>query len=152
MNEFSERFARALLDRYPAWREFIRKPRGEDQIDALYLDVPRGKGDTVMLAITTEQDEVTVSFDGWHDHFGFWPGVTEEEAFSGALDAIDAIVRDESLAVLVTRDGAWKWSSVIAPGEHVEIGEDEVAQITSWSGRFDQSITSKAMPGLDTIV
>jgi hypothetical protein len=152
MNEFSERFAHALLDRYPAWREFIRKPQGEDQTDALYLDVPRGKGDAVMLAITTEQDEVTVSFDGWHDHFGCWPGVTEEEAFSSALDTIDAIVRDQSLAVLVTRDGAWKWSSVIAPGEHVEIEKDEVAQITSWSGRFDQSITSAAIPGLDSSV
>jgi hypothetical protein len=60
-------------------------------------------------------------------------------------DVIQAILKDEVLFAVVTLGGEWVETTLIRRGQPVDIPKfagREVAQIVSWSGKYDRTVSA----------
>ena len=92
------------------------------------------------LYITTENEELTWGFGGWHGHF---PAATESD-IAKVFSQIDSVLRDELLAVTFARDGKWAGGTLVEATEEIFTGLFEgfvgSVEVRSWSGSRDDDI------------
>ena len=141
LDAHSRRFADALLCEYPEWAPYLQVSPYEGAEGALLVEVPAPHPGGTALLIDTENDEVTVWFAGWHEHFGAWTGDTDEESLRAALDAVRDIVEERLLAVMAMDGERWRRSWDVAPGEPVETRHGEQTRVRSWCGTYDADLT-----------
>jgi hypothetical protein len=137
----SRRFAEALLDEFPEWAPYMQPAPYEGAKGTLLVRVPAPHPGGTELVIETENDEVTVSFAGWHEHYGAWAGETEDESTRAALDAMRDIVEERLLAVMAMDGEQWRSGWRVAPGEPVETRHGQQTRVRSWRGTYDADLT-----------
>jgi hypothetical protein len=54
---------------------------------------------------------------------------------------IEALLADRAFFVVVTDGDDWVETSLLRPGEEAVLGEGQVANVLSWSGRYDKVLT-----------
>ena len=101
LNKFSRDIYNLLIACYPDWIELINNDPYHDS--ALYLKIPSPLNNTNVLEIDTLNDEITVGFGSYHEHFG-WSGVSNEEAFQKARVMVDNIINDTLIVASVCRN------------------------------------------------
>ncbi len=137
LNEYSRRAAQLLFTAYPAWRACARakadagSPEGGN---ALVIEIPSPARSERKLQICTCNQEVTVSFDRYHEHFT-WDDASD--AVDEAKTFIDALI-DERTVVGVAMDGA-KWlGSRTFSREELSAGlPPDITYVRSWRGTYD---------------
>jgi hypothetical protein len=125
LDPHSRRFADALLRELPEWAPYLQPSPYEGAEGTLLVEVPAPHPSGTALVIDTENDEVTVSFAGWHEHYGAWAGETDEDSTRAALDAVRDVVEERLLAVMAMDGEQWRRSWAVAPGERVETRHGE---------------------------
>jgi hypothetical protein len=141
MDAFSERFVTALRSRLPGLLAHLHSAPDGESIE-LRLAAPSGHGE---LFVTTEGEEVTVSFGPWHGHFEelyYWPDDSPKgEPFERVLALIADFMRDLIVIRVWTKGGhyagsmPWHWwygeeaSRTDFRGDH--------CSMLSWTGRGD---------------
>jgi hypothetical protein len=108
LNKFSAEVARTLFAEYPDWKRFATATDG-----FLYVGVPSpAPASSEKLQVRTEDNELTVSFDGWHSHFGFPNGPLLE----WGLDLIRELISEH---VIIVVEGEKHAYTVPSQGEPV---------------------------------
>lgn len=142
LNPHSRRFADALLAEFPEWEPYLRLASYEGAAPGtLAVEVPPPHPAGFPLFVDTNHDEVTVTFAGWHDHYGSWTGETVEESTRAAVDVVRDIVQERRLAVLAMDGERWRRSWSLAPGQPVERRHGEQTRVRSWRGTYDADLT-----------
>ena len=149
LNEYSRSVATRLLHAMPDLEAHARiddTPGVQD--GCLLIEVPsanpRAQGN---LLLTTDDDEITVIWNGWHTHLNSWCSPDADEVKT-VVDLLRSIF-EERFVISVTMEGeTWKGSSGGAPGEvHATLernrpklaaGMREYA--LSWKGTYDMEI------------
>lgn len=54
---------------------------------------------------------------------------------------VEALLADDAFFVVVTDGDQWVETSLLRPGEEPVLGEGQVANVVSWSGRHDRVVT-----------
>ena len=140
LDTHSRRFAGALLHEFPEWGAYLQSSPYEGAEGTLLVEVPAPHPGGTALWIDTENGEVTVSFAGWHEHYGTWTGETDEECTRAALDAVRDIVNERRLAVMAMDGEQWRMSWSVAPGDRVETRHGESTRVRSWRGTYDAEL------------
>lgn len=139
LNEYSARVARSIFAAYPGWEAHATAEEG-----VLIVRVPCPVDGRPELAIYTDDDEITVSYDRWHGHFDDWAEQTEEHLFDDAYAFAHAFL-SERISVAVHMSGSdWAGSQLIDAGEEPpEPGPGQTVYVHSWLGTHD-SVTDDA--------
>ena len=94
LDELSMSFADRLFREFSGWEE-----RAELLADAQGLptgafrvSITQPHGDRT-LDVRTDQGEITVCFGLWHEHYGSYLGISDQEAIAQALEVIHGIWR-----------------------------------------------------------
>ena len=131
----SRRFAERLFAAHPEWRSYARRDPGDRaRPGTLLLEVPSPVHSRPLI-VRTYGDQVTIDFGrhGWHTHFLFGTGASEETTTTEALAFIEDLIAER--IVIVTRQvfGRSAWTRAVRTAEvrRPLIGRLEVA---SWTG------------------
>jgi hypothetical protein len=144
LNPDSRRFAEALLAEFPEWEPYMRIASYDGaEPGTLEVEVPPPHSAGSPLWIDTENDEVTVRFAGWHEHYSGWDGDTGEAVAPEALGAVRDIVEERLLAVLAMDGERWRRAWQAAPGERISTRHGERTRVRSWRGTYDADLTRK---------
>ena len=141
MNEFSAKFAATFFSRWPAWRDFAQVISDDEGVGYLSVEIPNPTAPDRTLAISTADDQVTVSLDSWHAHYYPFSDVPDEAGIRDACAVIEGLLA-ESLVVVVTRtDGNFR-SSKIFPTDELSALSRTLAEgyVISWKSTFDRAI------------
>ena len=144
LSPFAARFARILFERYPEWKQYVVPPDPEwQETQDLAVAVPSRFPDEP-LRIDTMDDEITISWRGWHTHCYSWKdGPTEEQFIGEALEIITALL-SEGLVIVEGQDrGKTTASGHYQPDEVAEsldlYSDHDTVTATSWNGTYDQT-------------
>jgi hypothetical protein len=92
------------------------------------------------LYITTENEEITWGFGGWHGHYA----AVIEGQIAEVFSEIDDVFQDRVLAVTFLRDGKWAGGTLVREHEQVFSGLFEdfkgLVEVRSWTGVRDADI------------
>jgi hypothetical protein len=127
----------SLLRQHEEWGGYVSTlPSGD-----LQIAVPAPKGSRAgHLVIFTARGEDT------------WIRYTPPRACycvesDGEMHAVvEALLADAAFFVVVTDGDEWVETSLLRPGEEPVLGEGQVANVLSWSGRRDKIVTYTARP------
>jgi hypothetical protein len=144
MNPFASRFSEVLFGRFPEWRKLATvDPPGALLPGALGVEVPSPRDNAKLLYIDTDVDEVTISFDMWHSHYGQWSGVAEAESFQEAIQFIADLIEEEVAVLVKTRGGEWVASQLLYQNDAVPpLKPGEEMRVVSWRGGRDRVYTT----------
>lgn len=150
LDYLSRTLYRGVLERFPEWHSFAEIAE-DDAGDgrSILFKVPQ-PGSERFLWISTEDGEVTISFDKWHTHESAWLGDQENDVdvtvegniVRRSLKLIEDILNEQEVVVVRYRDGAWAGSALQAATDDIEPISGEVTHVFSWRGTFDQVITA----------
>lgn len=141
LNPRSRAFAKALLAEFPEWEPHLRLAAWPGVAPGtLEVEVPPPHRAGSPLYIDTNNAEVTVTFAGWHEHYGSWTGDAEDAATRHALEAVREIVDERRLAVLAMDGDRWRQSWSVAPGQRVETRHGDLTRVRSWRGTYDADL------------
>ncbi len=146
LDSLSHAFYRHVLEHFPEWRSFAEFTRDDvSEGRSVLFKVPQPGGDR-FLYISTEGDEVTISFDKWHCHEGAWledeePAV-EANIARRSIELIDDILNEREVLVVRFQNGTWTGSTLQAATDEIEPTAGEVARVLSWRGTFDRLVTT----------
>ena len=94
------------------------------------------------LYITTENEELTWGFGGWHGHFA----ANSEDEIARVFSQIDEVFEDRLLAVTFERDGKWAGGTLVKAGGDIFSGLFEgfvgSVEVRSWTGSRDEDLKS----------
>lgn len=138
---------RLVLERFPAWHSFaeiIGSDAGGGR--SILFKVPQPGSDR-FLWISTEDGEVTISFDKWHCHENAWlledrENDVEVTIVRRSLELIEDILNEQEVVVIRFQNGTWAGSNLQAATDDVDSASGEVAHVLSWRGTFDRVITA----------
>lgn len=92
------------------------------------------------LCITTENEELTWFFGGWHGHYE----ADTEAQIAEVFAQIDDVFRDRVLALAYARDGKWAGGTLAKTREQIFTGYFEgfpgSVEVRSWTGSRDEDI------------
>jgi hypothetical protein len=166
LDAFSRSFCELLFAQYPQWRSLTtnRRECGEHDYAMTFVPPPAEADLSDELWISTENSEVTVGIDYFHQHFNPWnigspPGGTAEwDERVAALHFIHAIIGEELALVSLMMDdrclGAWPeirtaaialTPETLSPENSVwmPLPEDRPAKtlrIRSWNGTLNRDL------------
>ena len=90
------------------------------------------------LYITTENEELTWGFGGWHGHFT----ANSEDEIANVFSQISEVFQDQVLAVTLERDGKWAGGTLVKAGDPILTGLFEgfvgSVEVRSWTGARDE--------------
>ena len=139
LNPFAREVATVLFRELPQLRAHARVDDCDHaEPGSLLIELPQPcSGD--LLSITTENQEVTVIFDRWHEHFGELEEGTAEQTLA-AVAWLRAFFADE-VRIVVHMDGEqWRGSSCLPASEFLELGNGTDSYARSWSGAKDARV------------
>lgn len=169
IDDFSRTFVDLLFAEYPEWRVLAANERREGKQDcALIVVHPAAEADLIgTLWISTDDSEVTVGLDNYHEHFNPWnidpppDGSCEWNECLAALDFIRRIITEEvAIVSVVSRGmcaGAWCETRTDAAAMTVEtltarIGKSvwaplpdgrstDTVRVRSWRGTLNRDLS-----------
>ena len=135
----SRRFAAVLFHAHPAFLEHARLEAGDDQEHHTFLvEVPPPAANRPALFIDTYDDEVTVRFESWHEHFPLFPDDSEPEAFQEALQCIAGILSEDIAIAVSMKDNKCIGAHKLAPDESLPaLPDGGWLYVRSWRGTRD---------------
>lgn len=140
LDKRSRRFAARLFSIFPDWEpsaEVIRDTRTGGT--AFQLAIPQPGTDRV-LSVDTLDDEITICFGEYHEHFGSFLGIDADEAAIQAIETIQDVLSDKQIVSVSYREGRWIRSSLDRPEERPVAEPNSTTFVYSWSGAHDQVI------------
>lgn len=166
LDPFSRSFCDLLFAEYPHWLALTKSEcgGGEHNFALTVVPPPVAADLSDELWISTENSEVTVGFDYFHQHFNPWnigsppDGTPEWDERLAALDFIRAFIGEELALVSLMRDdrclGAWPeirkaaitlTTETLSPENSVwmPLPEDRPAKtlrIRSWNGTLNRDL------------
>ncbi len=141
MDEFSAAIAEELFADFPEWRIFAQELKADDGSQYLVVEVPSPKeADTPNgILITTNDTEITVSFDGYHSHFRHWRTTEPADYYRAAYVFVRSIL-NESVAIASCWNGErCLGASQVINGElfHMHFNFSRI-RVRSWRGRHNK--------------
>jgi hypothetical protein len=144
MTKFSKRFLEFVGAENPqlasCFREAIDKNGNPTGFALAEISAPNPDAASP-LWITTEDDEITIGFDAYHQHFGPWAEENELVNFKDSLLTIARIKEDEYVVASWWLDGKWAGSMLADIGQQIDrpnfVSESARLQIRSWTGKKD---------------
>ncbi len=148
LNAYSRAFYEHLLVAKPEWGLLAEE---EDDKNAtrgslvIKIESPNPEVENP-LCIYTDNDEVTIVFDTYHQHFGMWDREISEDNFCEAIMHAEDILSDNIHAVswYDANTKEWAGSSCVERDKEADRSflkvkgpVDEVRR--SWTGKYDQS-------------
>jgi hypothetical protein len=136
LNEYSRRFAGALLERFPFFVGHARTDKDDDGKEGVLVVefAPDSARPGCLFVVSTHGSEVTVGLDEWHGHFD-WP---DEDV----LTFIEDLVAGRSAVEVHLKEGRYAGSSVVAragvPAVHPSLTEDESVYYRFWRAVDDR--------------
>ena len=171
MDSWSDPFVRALFEAYPHWRFLTKVHRSDHGWERLEVHVPLPPGARAERGLIIEPgEEITVHFDGWHEHFdpdclyrdpyvdagGLDQAALENlEGVTGAAAALATVRRIVTEAVVVVQywqGTQWRGSALMVAGGVPPLdgmygslratGPSGFDRITvrSWNGTYDADL------------
>jgi hypothetical protein len=137
LNNYSLKVLDLVIKTYPSWGGFaqVGEFKGEKYLE---IKIPAPYQPTERdLMITTWNDDLTISFDWFHAHYGRW-FKTPKEAFEKAHIFIERILQEDFIVAIKMVDGSWAGSKGYTPSILHEIKEGEVSYIRSWRGTYNR--------------
>jgi len=147
-DELTRRFTEALFDEFPDWRRFANPVTENSGNIAIEIKVPQDSTKRFLYLATTD-GEITIGFDQWHTHVGPFLGISLEESVATALNMIEDFLREETVVLILERNGVRIESGLhyrAAPSSRVP---DATTKVFSWKRTYDETIeaVSKQQPG-----
>ena len=90
------------------------------------------------LRIRTDDNEITIGYDMWHTHVGAFMGISDSEAVELASADIRSIIAEQSVIVVVYRDGKWAGSSLEDADSVIAVKPGSTAHVYSWKRSHDR--------------
>lgn len=131
MNETATQIWNVLSAAYPEWRGHRRERDSGD----LEVFVPSPNSAAGGLLVLTSGDDVWL---GLATPYMRYPIDDADEL----LSLIELLLRDEVFFVSTTRDGEWTGTTLVRAGDDVAVEPGEAAQVVSWSGEHDRTLTA----------
>jgi hypothetical protein len=141
LNWHSRSFAVELFRAHPDWRQFGRVERLINKaLGYLIVEVagPSGSRLDHPLLITTDNEEVTISLDHFHQHFD-WP---PQNHLLDPLLFLATLLCDEMAVVSYWKDGKWVESTVLDADEQAIPEPGIMVRVRSWNGTRDLDLRS----------
>lgn len=135
--------AEALFEAFPEWRAFARREVGERGSEYIVVKVePPPEADVECgLRIDTANDEITVEFDFYHQHFDDWAGESSPFGTESALEFVRQILEQRVAIVSWWRDDECVASSTtnvgVPPEQPTWLGAYDRLRVRSWRGTFN---------------
>ena len=137
LNALALRIRGSVLARHPEWEAYAGALPGGD----LQIAVPAPAGSRAgQLVILTARGEDT--WVGFARPRACYCAETERELHA----VVDALLADDAFFVVVTDGDEWLETALLRPGQEPVLGEGQVADAVSWSGRHDRIVTFTARP------
>lgn len=140
LDDFARSFADALFAAIPELRGHARAEEGR-----LLIEIrPDPAREDCGFGVTTENEEITVWFGMFHDHFE-WPDC-DDGVFGNPITFILSVMSDETLVEDWTLDGTWVRSGTLSATEEPDLEDmkpGHVVHIRSWSGSRDRTIRGR---------
>jgi hypothetical protein len=145
LDEFSGAFAKSLFAEHPDWVSFARVEMADDgETPDLVVEVPPPHPEKGIskLIVHTEDFEVTVNFDWYHNHFS-WPA-SDMAGSINPLTFIAEILKEDVAVASAWRHDKWAGSWAVRKGEPVvdlaNLGLFDRIRVRSWKGTFNQDL------------
>jgi hypothetical protein len=152
-------FVRRLFEAFPEFRAHAREQTPATGERALLIEVPAPAEAMTDRGLVIEcDDEVTIRFDWYHDHFGADEGIYmdfgegEEVCLDAALTLVRQLFAERLVVVSYWRDDQWRGSSLMRAGASPDtenlmanlraVGDTAFNRIRvrSWRGTFSTDI------------
>ena len=129
LNRYSKRVYSAVIHAFPelAEAESLEATQG-----CFSIRYPSPHAD-VELYISSEDDEITIAFGGWHEHIAMFEGKTEQEEIKEAIELIRSILSDELVVAYATVEGEWSGSWVVSDECDRKPIENEAISLRRWT-------------------
>lgn len=140
LDRYSKRIATQIFNRFPHWKEFasISEYKGDKALSVKVI--PPSGIENNSLRINTFRQEVSVSFNSYHVHFGEFD--TEEQPY--ALTLVNQLIAEAHCVVSYWRDEQWCGSILLPesdfPSTNSEYPYANKIKIQSWAGRLDREV------------
>lgn len=140
LDEFSRKFLEWLRQRRPELAEVAAVDEQWTSLpNPLVIRLHPPQADLPELEISSENEEVTLFYDRWHAHFGFWGDQPDEAGFQEALDSLDEILQERVAITVAMVADEWRGSHTWRPGEPLpEPPLGGMVYIRSWRGTFNR--------------
>jgi hypothetical protein len=132
-----------MLSRQPQWRKYARTDDHPDceGMGRLLVQIPCPNEAAGNLVISTDDDEVTVDWGYFHQHFDREDDTDQEVEFDEALRTVEAIMSEELWVAAWRANETWMGSQPLMKGEELDPffsphAPDELI-IRSWNGTYD---------------
>lgn len=140
VNQFTERFIQVFLQEFPQWENYIQIMQDDERYSdgTIYIEIP---APNIMkngsIRVTTDNNEVTIGFYDYHDHF---ISLDENEGFEEAINFIKDII-NEKKAVVITMNEEDDFISFVV--DTSELPNFQSGYVVSWNGTFDQEKSTR---------
>lgn len=140
LDGFSRAFADALFAAFPEWEPCASHiPNVGDEALAMEVTI-RQPGTGRTLSIRTDDAEIMITFEMWHDHLRMFSGHSESEVARLALDEIRDLLAERKVVKVDYRDGRWAGSDIVDSSEIPIPAPGVNTKIYSWLGTYDRNI------------
>lgn len=129
LDDYSQIVSDRVLREFPQLRSAVKPAHTPG---CLLIEFPSPHAD-VSLYVSTENEEITIGLDHWHEHIGT-PAQSPADELDEAVALIGAILRDELVIEVLTRNGKWVQSSIAQIGNNRELEKGEHLSLVRWSG------------------
>ena len=161
MDKFSRLIAAHAFARFPEWRHYVRRVPSSDGTVALLLELPTPAEAQVEygLSLSTEDHEITISFDAWHEHLR--RGCTNSDprspedraraAWQSADQVLDDLCAERTVVASWWFESHWRGSQCAPAGSPLEEPDHSYSnrrRVRSWKGTFNEDVRTDAF---DTI-
>jgi hypothetical protein len=119
-----------LVDKYPEWSTHFGTC-GRDDLEVA-IPAPSGSNAGHLIVFTN-------GVDLWlrYSHPRMCYLVDDEDEM---LSIVEWLLRDEVLFVVIMSGDEWAETTLIRPGQEPNLEVSQIAQVVSWSGRYDRTV------------
>jgi hypothetical protein len=132
LNPLGIRVRDSILGTYGDWAGYVSVlPDGDLEIA---VPAPRGSRAGHLVIFTVRGEDTWIRYSPPQACYCV---ETDRELHA----VIQALLADDAFFVVVTDGDEWIETSLLRPGEEAVLGEGQVANVVSWSGRSDKVVT-----------
>lgn len=131
LNPLAQCAMKEVLAKYPDWEEHISL-RKEDDFEVV-VSAPIGSNAGCLAVFTENGKDLWVRYGP--PQMCYSPDDENE-----MLSVIEQLLQDKALFVHITKDKEWSGTTLIRPKTEPILETGEMAQIVSWSGKFDRVV------------
>jgi hypothetical protein len=135
--------AEALFEAFPEWRSLAKREVDGWGSEYVLVEVtpPSGANVDEGLWIDTSNDEITVGFDSFHNHFDDWTGESSPFGTGSALEFVQQIVAERVAIMTCWHDDRCVGGEVMNAGETIEPPTStdtyDRIRVRSWNGTWN---------------